>query len=664
MDLNSWDQPINTNQRTGGDSADGAVPAGTTADGAVPEGALPQGAMPEGAEAAATVVPIGDTWAEGVRPVSVAPRGRRARWAVALSLVACVALVSTAAAFVISGAAGSTQSLTAGHAPKGTVVFVSLRTDLPGDQQQKAADLWSHFPGGSDRAQFGNAMDEMLNKITRSVSPNLSYTSEFKPWIEGEVSVAFMSMSGLGASAASGAMPTLTPLTACATSAPIAAASIDTSKSLDPLLYAGTCDSLYPMAGGMSVSYPQAVVIVALKDRAAAEKWVTGQISKGSTPFTAQDYAGTKLYVTGPGSAAGAYAFTDDALLLGSVDAVKASLDTKANGSLADDANYKAAMKSLSGDSIATFYMATKAMLASEFSAMPGAMSSMAPSMDFVLESLPAWEAGSVRAESDRIVVTLMTPKTALSPSPGNKTSVLAGKLPASTIGVMEVHSVGKLVDSTISSLEGSGVPSTYKDAAAGIRKSLNAIGGLDWLGDASLVVTKSGSTFDGGVVAQAGDAATARAKVAMITNLVALSGSASGLKSRDETYKGTTITVVSSGTSGTQPLEVAIAAKDDLIVAGYSKAFVESVIDTAPGATLADKADYKAVTAAAGGSNFESGYVDIAAAVDEIGKTAFAADQNRWNLDIKPYLGQLGGAGFSAIDGNPGILRLVITVK
>ncbi len=647
MDPNSWNRSTGDNPQTDGDSAIGAVPPA--------------------AEPVGTVVPIGDTWAEGVRPLTVAARGRRARWAIAVGIVACVALVSTAAAFVISGSAGATQSLTAAHAPKGTIMFMSLRTDLPGDQHQKAADLWSHFPGGSDRAKFDSAIDEMLNKITRSVSPDLSYTSQFKPWMEGEISIAVTDMGGYGsAGASSAAKPTPGP---CAMPpAELSSPTADESGSFDPSLLDPytSCLPMDPSFGAGMGSYapPQAVVIVALKDRAAAEKWLTAELAKKAVAFTSTDYAGTKLYTIGTGAGEGSYAFTSDALLLGTQGAVKGSLDSQSKGSLAGDANYKAAMKSLSGDSIATFYMDYQAMMSGQYSSMTsGVLNSSA--LGFLLKSLPAWVAGSVRAESDRVVVTVMTPKTSGAVSLGNKTGVLAGKLPASTIGVMEVHSIGKLVDGTIASLEAPGAPSMYKQAAISVRDTLTQFGGLAWLGDASIVVTKTGSKFDGGIVAQAGDAATAQAKVNVITNLIALAGSSSGLKSRDETYKGVTITVVSSGAmSGGLPLEMAIATKDDLIVAGYSKAFVESVIDTAPGASLADKADYKAVMAATGASNFESGYVDVAAVVDEIGKSFAGSNQARWNLDIKPYLGQLGGAGFSAIDGNPSILRFVITVK
>jgi hypothetical protein len=88
--------------------------------------------------------------------------------------------------FVLSGGAGA-KSLTASVAPKDTIAFLEVRTDLPGDQHAKLADFMSHFPGFKDRAQFDTALDELLNRLTSAVSPDLTYTSAFKPWMEGEV---------------------------------------------------------------------------------------------------------------------------------------------------------------------------------------------------------------------------------------------------------------------------------------------------------------------------------------------------------------------------------------------------------------------------------------------------------------------------------------------
>jgi hypothetical protein len=135
-----------------------------------------------------TIVPVGDEWAVGVHPVVVSPRSRRLRWGIAGAVVLCVTLVTAGGVFVLSGAAGA-KSLTAGVAPKNAVAFLEVRTDLPGDQHAKLADFMSHFPGFQDRAQFDNALDNVLNKLTAAVSPDLQYTSAFKPWMEGEVSL-------------------------------------------------------------------------------------------------------------------------------------------------------------------------------------------------------------------------------------------------------------------------------------------------------------------------------------------------------------------------------------------------------------------------------------------------------------------------------------------
>jgi len=77
----------------------------------------------------------------GRTKVAATPLGHRP-W-----FVAIVAIVGTAGAFVLSGAGGAGQSLTAAYAPKDTLSFTVLRTDLPGDQHGKLADFLSHFPG-------------------------------------------------------------------------------------------------------------------------------------------------------------------------------------------------------------------------------------------------------------------------------------------------------------------------------------------------------------------------------------------------------------------------------------------------------------------------------------------------------------------------------------
>jgi hypothetical protein len=54
------------------------------------------------------------------------------------------------------------------------------------------------------------------------------------------------------------------------------------------------------------------------------------------------------------------------------------------------------------------------------------------------------------------MTVEIKMPKTGRAPSPGNKESVVASELPGSTVGVLEVHSVGKLVTTSLKTLSGS----------------------------------------------------------------------------------------------------------------------------------------------------------------------------------------------------------------
>ena len=553
----------------------------------------------------ATLSPIGEKWAADVHPVAVTPRSKRLRWGIAGAIVVAVVVATAAGVFALSGAAGS-KSLTASIAPKNSVAFLEVRTDLPGDQHARLADFMSHFPGFKDRAQFDNALDEMLNKLTSEVSPDLRYSSAFKPWMEGEVSIA------------------VTDITSVASQSP-----------------------------------PGVVAIFALKDRAAAETWVTSELNRSSIKTTSQDYAGTKLYATGSGVSQGAYAFTPQALLLGTVDGVKAALDTATKGSLADNPKYQAAMKSLSGDSMARFYVDAGSYLAS----MLGSQASGLSVVGVATKDLPTWIAGSVRAESDRMVVDVAMPR-ATGSGADNHTSRLASALPGSTVGVFEAHSIGAQITKQLDALA-TGQSGALGDSIKSVKDTLATFGGVDWLGDGVAVVTKDGSTYGGGLVVEATDAATAKAKAATITNLAALAGGSLKLTSRGETYKGIDVTVISipGGPDG-QPVEVAVAAKDNLVVAGYTDAFVKAVIDTTPESSLASGSDYVAVMSAAGANNMSSVYVNIPALEDQIGQALQASQSSRWTVDYKPYFDHLGGVGYTVVDGNTVILRLVVMAK
>ena len=510
--------------------------------------------------------PVDEGWAPGVAPVSVAPRASRMRWTFAAAVVICVTVATAAGAFVLSGAAGS-KSLTAGVAPRNAMFFMEVRTDLPGDQHTKLAGFMSHFPGFQDRSQFDYALDQMLSRLTGAISPELSYSSAFKPWMEGEVSVTVTAPTASIPSGLSGC-DDLSRLGTNMPSPPVdpdldmfhsmypalrsfdPAVLTDPDFTFDPALFGVDPDFTFDPYDLRSLNaalsqetlsglVPEAVAIFALKDRAAAETWVTGEMARMNAKTASQDYAGFKLYTTGSGYSQAAYAFTSQDLVIGTVGGVKASLDTKTKGSLADVAGYQAAMKSVSGESIARFYLDTSyytrtyAEALDELSCMltsPGAKA--APTL--ALPAMPAWMAGSIRAESDRMVVEMAMPGTGLQHF-GNHTSVLASSLPGSTVGVYEVHSIGESLNASLDSLSSLSSLPGMGSSVTDIKDMVNRFGGVAWLGDGAAVITRTGDEFGGGLVVQTADAATAKTKVDMLTN----SGRAFGRHHQDDQPRG-----------------------------------------------------------------------------------------------------------------------------
>ena len=598
------------------------------------------------------LIPMGEGWAPGGGAVPVASKSRRARWGIALGFVAVIAIVGTAGAYVLSGTAGAGQSLTAAYAPKSTLSFTVLRTDLPGDQHQKLADFLSHFPGFADRSLFDSAMDNELNHIVSSISPDLTYTSAFKPWMQGEISIASTSLGSLGSGSLLGSMSGL---------------------GMGAMM-GGLGATGLTVGAGTATQTPDAVVMVALKDRTAAETFVSSEVAKLGHTFTSSSYAGATLYTTGSGNSAASYAFTDNVLLLGTPNGVKGSLDAKSKGSLAADDNYKAAMKSLSGDSVATFYIADSALIKSELASVPTSTLPQAD-IDYLLGNIPAWVAGQVRAESDHLLVETTMPRPGISPAPGNHVSTLAALVPSSTVAIVETHSIGELATSALDSLTSQGAPLDLRNQVNAVKTAIAGFGGLDWLGDGAVVVTKNGSTYDGGVVVQTTDAKTASDKLDLVRTLVAASGG-SGVSSTDETYKGVTITTLrTSGGTALEPgisdttgmtlnASIAFAAKDGLVIAGADGAFVKSVIDTSSNNSLASSDTYKTALAAAGNSNAGSAYVDIPTIAAGVVAELPSSDAASFNTDVKPYLDHVGGAAFANIDGSTITVRLIVMAK
>lgn len=600
----------------------------------VPAPAVP--AWPVAASVAADTAHVADGPAEPLSPVTLhavtpppGPRRSNARWLGAGVLIAAIAAVSMAVFAVLAG--GSSTSWTAAYVPKDSVVFMTMRTDLPGDQRAKVADFLAHFPGFKDQSLFDQKVTEALDKAIAEASPDAGssvYSGQLKPWLGNEISVAVTRM-------------------------PMA--------SMISGLSGGTTST---------AAEPGALVLIETKDPSGASAWIT---KTAGTPARTESYHGVTIsvYDTG-GSTSSAWALSGDVLIAGDETSVKAGLDAHSSSSGIDGTDaYKAARGALTGDRVGFGFVNVKTYLTAVEKAMPSA----AGLGD--LSSLGgAWAGFALRFESNAVVFDAAAAQPAGAPTETNRTSTLATQLPSTVIAEFEYHDVGAMVKRAIDTY--AGMPG-YKSQVDALNTALDRVGGFNnvigWMGDGSVVVTSDGKTLSGGLVVVAKDAATARSEVTEVQNLLALAGmGGTSIASRTETYAGSTITVLDFGPIGQSSsiitgntsghFEIAFTAHDNLVIAGVGDAFVKSVIDVKSGSSLADTARYKTAMDLAGTSNVAQYYLDLTAIRGLVEANLPAASKAEYEANVKPYLVPFQSAAGSSVWGNPSKGRSVVIVQ
>src|SRR5919112_2159345 len=257
---------------------------------------------PDGTAAASTDASAGDR--PSADAATTSRRGRSSlRWGLALL---GVLIVAAGTALIVSLAGGRpTASSAMGWMPSGTTSYTEVRLDLPGDQRQKLAAYLANFPGFKDQTQLEPKLDDVLDRIVRLASHDAqTWTTDIKPWFGGQVASG---MGGSGEASASG------------------------------------------MVGLAGRGMP--LVVVSLTDRTKATDWLVRTIGTSGS-MTRSSYNGADLFSSGSDEFRSAVAVTDTAFLLGSEAAVKAAVDSKGAGTLAQNEEMKAALATLDTDHV------------------------------------------------------------------------------------------------------------------------------------------------------------------------------------------------------------------------------------------------------------------------------------------------------------------------
>jgi len=581
----------------------------------------------------ATPAPADPASAPEMQRVVTPRRGGALRWLVAAVAIVLVVGVTAGATMMLTGRAADPNAFQ--YLPADTAVVAEVRPDLPGDQKEHLAALLSKFPGFADQAALPQKIDEVLDRASDAVAKqDVDYANKVKPFLGGPIVVAV-------------------------TDVPKAA----DHTSLDGFLAILTVDEGSTCASRIGPAVDSTV--------------------HGATTISIVELDGKQV----------ACVVDDRQLILGSIDGVAEALDTKGGStSLEDDADLATGRSKLSGDTVAMVFVSRAGMtqLTELARQRASAMETGMPAFDSGM--VPAWVIGGLRLESNGVLNEVVAPLPAdqtatsgASPAaslPTPKTSTLAPRLPASTIGEIEIRDFGTALDRGLTKLESD--PKTA-DTLKQVNTALGIVGGrakiTGWMGDAAIVVTEEDEAYHGGLVIETAKPEDAQATFTQLRTLLALGGG-NAFSAKDEPYGDGQITTITVDLQQLGPMlgmdpgrlaklprtvDLAYTVQKGVVVIGLGSDFVKSVVDTTAGHSLADQARYKDPMSLVGASNSGQAYADLAVGLDAIEERALpmasADERARFEHDIQPYLKPLDAAAWSAtIDGGFAHVRFGIT--
>jgi hypothetical protein len=552
------------------------------------------------------VVGDGESGGPDGAPVRAVPARSRSglRWGLA---IAGIAVVIGASALIVSLAGGRPSPAAAlGYMPTTLGQYTEVRLDLPGDQRQKLAAFLASFPGFKDQTQVEPKLNDVLDRILRLASGGKqTYTTDIAPWFDGQVAV--------GASVPD------------------------------------------PASGPAMSGVANTLIVLSIKDEAKAEAWLS---STAPAPLTKEPYNGADLWTEGaPDRLKAAVGFTDKAMIVGDVDGVRAAIDTKGQGQLASDPDFKAAFAQVDRDYVVMTFMKTRPYVDSVLKMIAKAQPGMleGSQIDETVEGLiPAWQVSTGRFENDAFVGSVAYPSSPVGYDAHDRRSELLGHVPPKTILYWETHDVGPVLGTVIGKFRA--LPE-MKGAFGQFDQALSLLGGFDaamgWWGDVALAVTPGADgTIGGGLLIQPRDKAAADHLITTLRGYLALAGGGAGLNVRDEDHGGTKITVVDFSAApgmkaGSLPkgykAEFAIAVGDGVVVLGYGRVFVASVLDAGPGTGLAEDERFTKLLGRVGEENLGTAFADLEAIrglfEPLVQQMAPPEAWSTYQTDVRPYL-------------------------
>lgn len=597
-------------------------PGGSTA-GTVPEPAIEPAETPLAPEPVAT---------EPVAPARTGGPRRALRWGIALAVLAVVLAVGAVGAVML--AAGGGSSAIQGWLPPGTLAYLEVRADMPGDQRQNLSDFLSKFPGFKDQAALDQKLDTLFDELFEQA--DISYTAEIKPWLQGEVGFA------------------------------VTKDVLPSSASLGGAL-GGTTD---PQQLAAAAPKDGLLMLAATTDPAKAEAWIAGEVE--GTPTT-ETYAGAELKIIDESGVPMAWTTKDKVLFVGTVGTLKAALDTGGKSPVASSDSFKSARATASGDYLVFAYVDAAALTdwaMGLVSSLPAESGIPAECLTGSTGGAPGWLAAVTSVEPDALVVDGASPAMAGPFEPANAASQAARRVPASSVVYAGSRQVGDALVTAWAELKKQfdclGLPAGTADQ---IDQALAIVGGIDglvgWAEDLGIAVTVDGTTPGGGLVLTSADAAAPQRTADQLGSLLQLAGAQGieGVTLGSEPYGDGTLYTIKIG-SDMVPVTLAFTGQRGVMAIGTLD-FVKAVVDTTEATSLASVQRYTAAIARAGGDGTGELFVDIAGLRDRVVALLPAEAKAQYDAEVAPYLAPFDTATVVARAGGANdTVRFVVTVK
>ena len=581
-----------------------------------------------------------------IRPTAGAPAWRIAVigivgvLAVAIGVAAGSFLLTSRAAVIGSGAA---------YVPAEAPFYVEVRLEPSVAQDESLRELLGLFPPieGVDLDEPLYAqMIERLDAMLAEEGVGISWTDDVAPWFDGDVAIA------------------VTELPASAMAMPA-----------DPMAV--------PEA-------PPVIVLLGVTDAAAAEAGIERLLAEAgddAPSFTETEHAGVTIR-SAEGSETGAYALTDDQLVIGSdVDVVKTALDTHAagTGTLAEVAEMTRLTDTLPADWLAFVTYDLTEVMAGAFAEGATGSPEMTAAFESLMANQPLRGAMAMSAAGDRLLVDAATDPPTGPFAVENADRGLAAEVPADALYYSEAGNLGAAFAAVIEPMK-----EAFRAMPEGeeqIRIAEAALGAdieefVSWIDDGAIAIGYDGSQAYGGMVLVPNDIDAAKRRLGQLASLAGLGAMdpSSGITVDEEETDGVTVTSIrwedpNAGPASMFPAPTGVVVEytvtGDRALIGIGDSFVRRALALEEADALASQPRYADAIAELGGSeNAGVTWFDVTGTRESLegamsGLIDMADPTAIYETEIRPWLLPLDRfAGVIRVEGDVLVQRSALLVE